>query len=228
MNDTVLRSALLDGVRLDYGDILEAAPGALAVPDFSPGYLSRRDRLLKAPFQAARPQWRRALRTAAVILLALALAAVALWANPTTRAWVERYILQHGRTMDEYSFYGQLVAIDVSKIRPDYVPDGFAEISAEEVHENWYITYENEDGDQIRFWILGIEEGNGLLFDNEHSICTDITIKGIKGQLYAAISPEYNSRLLLFDDESGRLYYFVGRQPSDELMKMAESMKNVG
>lgn len=227
MNDAVLRAALLDAVRLDYGEVLAAGPETLPEPDFSSGYLRRRARLFKNPFGYARPRWQKGLRAAAIILLVLAIAAGVVWTNPTARAWVERYfrIYREEVGMDEYTFHGNGISThDVSKIRPTYVPEGYVETEVFEAGGSQYVTYEKENGGWIEFSIRPLKQGGAFLLDTDHSTRSEITINGMEGQLYTALSSEWSNDLLLFDDEGGIFYHFESTEPPEVLIQMAESI----
>lgn len=220
--DAVLRSALLEAQRLDWGPVLE---GPLPEPAFSRRYLRRREALLKNPFQIVRPLWRKALRAAVWLLVAAGVALGGLWLNPSTRAWVEQYIFQRFEEVDEYRLSGDPANVgDLGNIRPGYVPDGFVETEALERAEDWYITYENGDGTSVTFYVMAAADGSSLLFDNEHSLLTDVTVNGWKGHLYSAISPEYSNYLVLFDEYRHCLYFFSSTIPANTLIQMAESI----
>lgn len=226
MNDTVLRAALLEAVRLDYREVLAAGPEELPEPDFSAGYLRRRARLLKNPFGYARPGWQKALRAAAVVLLVLSLAAAAVWTNPTARAWIERYIRVHQEDvgMDEFVLYGEKVMSDYQSIRPSYLPNGYVEVEAEEMGGMVFVTYENSNGDIMLFHIYPMEDGTDISFDNEHAIMEEITIRGFSGQLYTGLSSDDGNILVVFDEEHEVMYNLIAMEQTDTLLQIMESV----
>lgn len=224
--DAILRSALLEAQRLDWAPVLE---GPLPEPVFSRRYLRRREALLKNPFKIVRPLWQKALRAAVWILVAAGVAVGGLWLNPSTRAWVEQYIFQRFAEVDEYRFSGDRESVgDLGNIRPSYVPEGFAETEAVELTGDWHITYENEDGTSVTFYVMAAADGSSLLFDNEHSVLTDVTVNGWKGYLYTAISSEYSNYLVLSDEYRHCLYFFSSTLPANTLVQMAESIQFAG
>ncbi|MEA4955526.1 MAG: DUF4367 domain-containing protein [Pseudoflavonifractor sp.] len=224
--DAILRSALLEAQRLDWAPVLE---GPLPEPAFSRRYLRRREALLKNPFKIVRPVWQRFLRAAVWILVAAGVAVGGLWLNPSTRAWVEQYIFQRFAEVDEYRFSGDRESVgDLGNIRPSYVPEGFVETEAVELIGDWHITYENEDETRVSFYVMAATDGGSLGFDNEHSILTDITVNGMKGYLYTAVSSEYRSRLILSDEHRHCLYLLSSTLPANTLIQMAESIQFAG
>lgn len=220
--DAFLRAALLEAQRLDWAGVLE---GPLPEPAFSRRYLHRREALLQNPFPVLRPLWQRALRAAVWMLVAAGIALGGLWLNPSTRAWVERVVLHHRAEIDEYRFSGDPEDVgDLGNIRPSYVPDGFVETEALELMGNWYITYQNEAGFYIDLYVIAATDGSSLLFDNEHSTRSDITVNGMRGQLYTATSPEFSNRLILSDENRHCVYSLSSTIGTDILIQMAESL----
>ena len=227
--DAVLRSALLDAARADYGDVLAAAE-ELPEPEFSERYLAFRQRLLADPFaKDGQPFWKKALRVAACILLALGMAGGLVWGNPTTRAWVERYLFLRFEDRDEYQFQGAVGDVGgLGKIKPGYLPEGFQETDVEEFPAFVIFTYENDDGETISYYHMFLKSGGAIGFDNEHSDRTEIAINGINGQLYTSTEAEYSNYLILFDEENGYVYFFSSLVDEKELIKMAESLEYKG
>lgn len=227
--DRLLRFALLDAQRADCSVIMDSDASALPPPQFTSNYLRWEAKLLKDPFRyaerQAQPMWRKALRAAVWLLVAAGVAVGGLWLNPSTRAWVEQYIFRRYEEVDEYEFQGDGNKTEnLANIRPGYIPEGFEETQAVELAGDWYITYQNEMGDYIDFSVLAAVDGNFLGFDNEHSTRSEVTVSGMTGQLYTAISPEYNNRLMLSDENKGCIYFFASTIDTDTLIQMAKSL----
>lgn len=227
--DVLLRRALLDGVRADHEDILTADMAALPEPVYSMGYLQWQQKLRKAPFRRAVPQGRRILRAAACLLLVLGLSGILAWTNPTTRAWVEKYIFQHGEAVDQYEFRGQDgdPAL-LGTIVPGYLPEGFVETERDVAPLSADFIYQNEKEQVIYYSHILLSQGGAILFDNEHSTRSNITVNDMNGYLYTAISENYFNHLILFDEENGFVYYFFSTTSEKELVKMAESLGITG
>lgn len=223
--DSLLRSALLDAQREDWASLWS---GSLPQPDFSPGYRRWRESLLRDPFRRPRSPWQRLARAAMWLIVVSAVTISGLWLNPSTRAWVEQYILQRHEIVDEYQFYGDPTEVgELGNLRPSYVPEGFEEVEVHEFFGNWNIRYENDTGEAIKFYIIAANNGSSLLFDNEHSIKTPITVDGMSGELYTTTDPEYDNHLLLSDETRHCVYYFASLLSADTLIEMAESMEEI-
>lgn len=227
--DRILRFALLDAQRADLAAIMDADADALPTPPLSPRYLRWEARLLNDPFGFAkkriRPMWQRALRAAVWMLVAAGVALGGLWLTPSTRAWVEQYIFRRGAVVDEYRFQGDGKETEgLGKIRPGYVPEGFVETEASEFMGDWHVTYQDERGSYIHFSVLAAVDGKNLSFDNEHSILSDITVNGWRGQLYTATSSAFDDYLVLSDENMGCIYFFSSNTGTDVLIQMAETI----
>lgn len=223
--DRLFRSALLDAQREDWAALWT---DPLPQPDFSPGYRRWRAALLRDPFRRAKPRWQRLARAAMWLIVASAVTVGGLWLNPQTRAWMEQYILQRLEIVDEYDFYGDPGEVgDLGKLRPSYVPEGFEEVEARELSNDWHIIYENADGEIIYCYIIAAKNGSSLLFDNEHSVRTSIVVNGMKGELYTTTDPEYDNHLILSDETRHCVYYFASLLPTETLIQMAESIEEI-
>ena len=228
--DRALRHALVDAQREDRAQILRGEAADLPEPAFSAGYCRRRERLLKNPFgyarRTARPVWRTALRAAACVLLTLCLTTMMLWLNPSTRAWVERYVFQRFENHDEYTFNGEVGdASGLGGVAPAWLPEGFQQTEQIDFDFSADFTYENAEGQVIYYSQMLEKQGSELKFDNEHATRSDILVNDLGGQLYTASDPEYFNYLLLFDQEKKYIYLFTSTIDTDTLVKMAESLE---
>lgn len=128
--DALLRRALIDVIHEDCADILEGEPD---VPPHTEKYLRRERKLLADPLgyvrRLARPVWKKALRMAACILLALATLFGSVMAlSPSARAWVVRMYTEWQE--DRMNFYftpSSGVIGDPFDWRPSYLPPEYSE-----------------------------------------------------------------------------------------------------
>lgn len=227
----LVRSALLEATRREYAYILEAEN--LPHPDFSPRYLRERARLLADPFgyarRRARPLWKRAVRTAACILLCAGIAFGGLMAfSPEARAWVAQIVAEWRETHTEYTFTGAPEpGADVGVWRPGYVPEGFEEIERLDLERVGYIVYENADGLNIRFTYRLMSSSGSFSNDNEHSDYYQITVGGNPADLYVSTQADKRSYLIWTDEDLGMAYKLSSEVDYKELITMAESVKKI-
>ena len=62
------------------------------------------------------------------------------------------------------------------------------------------------------------------MFDTDHSTSSAISIHGMDGQLYTALSAEWPNVLILFDETNGLCYYLESNEPAQVLIQIANSL----
>ena len=227
----LVRSALLEATRREYAYILEAED--LPDPDFSPRYLRERARLLADPFgyarRRARPLWKRAVRTAACILLCAGIAFGGLMAfSPEARAWVAQIVAEWRETHTEYTFTGAPEpGADVGVWRPGYVPEGFEEIERLDTPGLGYVAYEDKDGVRLYFTYALMDQGSEFSNDNEHSKYMATTIESLPADLFIADEPGEFSYLIWADEDLEIAYKLSSAINDKELITIAESIEKL-
>ena len=232
--DIMLRSALMDAIRLEWAQELE---GTQPEHQFSARYLREREKLLKDPFGYARrktrPMWKKAVHLAASILLVVSIGLGGILAiSPEARAWVVKQLSV---------FWGDRSAVftipehqdglvDISHYRPTCIPDGFeivAEIDDSDVSLG--LTYRNMAGNYICFDSASSSDSVGFSFilDNEHSERQDVEVNGCPGTLMAANEAGWPSHLIWMDQELGISYCITSDLDYEELLQIAESVNYV-
>lgn len=227
----LVRSALLEATRREYAYILEAEN--LPHPDFSPRYLRERARLLADPFgyarRRARPLWKKAVRTAACILLCAGIAFGGLMAfSPEARAWVAQIVAEWRETHTEYTFTGAPEpGADVGVWRPGYVPEGFEEVLQIQESNFGHILYENQGGENIRFFYASMEQGINFSMDNEHSEYVQTSVHDCPAELYISNTEGESNHLLWYNENKKTVYQLSSQLDYQELITMAESIKKI-
>ena len=109
--------------------------------------------------------------------------------------------------------------LDFTVMESKYIPKGFEKIDTEVLYTMTFITYKNEDGEEIIYKQSKITNGTSII-DTENAEIEDMLINGYKGQL---ILKNGTGNLIWFDDE----YFYSIRSTieKEELIKMAESIK---
>jgi len=229
--DTMLRSALLEAVRQDWAHILEN--DHLPEPQFSSRFLRWERKVLADPFgyarRRARPLWKRAVRTAACILLCAGIAFGGLMAfSPQARAWVVQMIAEWRETHTKYTFTGEpRPDAGVGVWRPSYVPEGFEETDSLSWEQVGYVTYQAEDGRWIDFTYMLMDGHGGFSNDNEHSDYCQITIKDYPADLYISNTQGKSSHLIWVAEDLQIAYALSSQINYQELISMAESVEKI-
>lgn len=228
--DAVLRAALLDALRQDW---TEALRGEMPEPTFSRRYQEQRRKLLADPFaygkRAARPLWRRAVKTAACILLALGISAGAvLTVSPDARAWVQQVVVSWFEDHVDLTFDGDMEeGMELSAWEPTYLPEGFEVVDREEREGYMRIEYGDEEGNAIYLTCMAMDSGSKYSFNNEDSIPQQVVIQGKEVTLFKAQEEGKKNRLILLDEEAGITYILVSKLDAEELIKIAESVERM-
>lgn len=223
--DALLRRALIDVIHEDYADILEGEPD---VPPHPEKYLRRERKLLADPLgyvrRLARPVWKKALRMAACILLALATLFGSVMAlSPSARAWVVDRVIRWTQTYAEFSFITQDNEVITADWRPNYVPLGFEEVDAtwSETSHTLRLTYENLGGETIRIICKPYAQGNIFNVDNEHSNYQQIEVNGRPADLFSSNTDGFPNYVLWTSSGGGIAYMIVSDIDTDKLISIA-------
>lgn len=232
--DDILRSALMDAIRLEWAHVLEEPQPE---PHFSARYLREREKMLKDPFGYAkrktRPLWKKAVRLAASVLLVISIGlGGVLVISPEARAWVvERLSVIWG---DQFAFFRapkhQGGTIDISHYQPTYIPDGF------ELVEKWIpnesfseLTYKNMSDDYIYYNCVSLSEAGAFDFmlDDEHSDSDEVQINGLPATIMISNAEGWPSHLVWMDGEVGAAYCITTTVGFEEMIQIGESVAYV-
>lgn len=224
--DKLLTSALLEAAEIDYcGDIpSDEELDALITP--SKRFERRMQKLIKNPKAYARnlkrPIYIKALRTAAMILLAISITFGAAMLNPTARAWVERVVATWFDDRTEYKITEESGAHVPSDWVFGYIPEGF-EREFEHINElTFNVEYYNSDGVNVGISINRVANVN---IDNEHSEYYRIEIRGEPVDIYQTNTPDYPSHLIWYWSGEDVIVNISGYVGVEELIKIAENIE---
>lgn len=109
--------------------------------------------------------------------------------------------------------------IDFIVMEAEYIPKGFDKIDTEKLYTMIFITYKNEDGEEIIYKQNKITNGTSII-DTENAEIENIVINGYKGQI---VYKNETNHLIWLDNEY--LYSIRSTIEKEELIKMAESIK---
>lgn len=219
----------MEAVREDYAAVLAEAEAG-PPPEFSPRYRRRRLEMCNRPFayykKATRTLWRKALHSAACILLVAAVSLGAVMAvSPTARAWVQEVVSQWFQTHTRFVFTGSPNAgTETGAWKTGYLPEGFEiaeEIVGTQVTE---VRYQNGEGETIYLHYMLNEGGASISVDNEHQGYVELQINGNSAYLMKAEEEGAWNNLIWTDDESGVAFKLMSAIDSRELIRMAESI----
>ena len=225
--DAVLRAALLDANWADFSAVWE---GAREAPEFSPRFMAWEQTFFASPFACARrktrPMWKKVLRAAACILLALSLALGAAMLNPSARARIVHTVETWFAEYTSFTFTGPAQWDAPSgDWRPAYVPEGFSETDCVVRGRQTHVSYENAEGAFIDLFYMPAVQGTKISLDNEHSDHEQIAIGEHSADLFKSNTEGYFSHLIWVDEETGVSFHLVTQIDYRELINMAESIE---
>lgn len=188
--DALLPRALMDANLLQFQGVLEQAE--TLEPAFSPRYRRSRLRLMNDPMgwlrRRTRPVWRRALRSAACVFLACAVALGGLMAvSPTVRAAVLHWLREFTEQGVTYR-PGEAETGLAPSWRPAWLPEGayMLDLSALEDRTMWTLENTGPDSDDwSRLRITCASPGSGgIAFGFEKYTRQPATVQGVPADFY--------------------------------------------
>lgn len=225
--DGLLRRALMDANLERFRDVLDRADGV--EPAFSNRYLRRRMGLLADPFgwarRTVRPLWKKALGSAACVLLACTVTLGALMAvSPTVRAAVLHWLREISGSEMTYSTAGRPGEEDLpSSWRVTWLPEGWR---LREISDSAWM-YRREDGaDSLIFGCYPPAAGKLTTHVADavdaDSVRSTVQIRGYSADYYR--SEQY--RVLVWEDRDGYLFMLQDRGTMEEadFFRAAESV----
>lgn len=226
--DIRLRLALMDANLERFREALDRA----GEPAFSARYLRQRMRLLADPLgwarKAARPLWKKALQSAACVLLACTLTLGALMAaSPTVRAAVLNWLREiSGSEVTYHASSGDALETPPSW-RPTWLPEGWAMADNRARQARSWWTFVAKDGTKRRLTCACFDPSQGDIGTRINGadagrVRTDAAVQGYAADYYEGESDS----LLVWEDGDGRLFWLKTGWWVDrpELERIAESM----
>lgn len=226
--DSLLRQALLLAAIEDVKGIADAEQ-ADAEMEFSPEYLRNRMRLLADPFRYAkrklRPMWKKALKSAACLLLVCSLAfATLMIASPSARAAVKQWFIEWYETYIVYRFAGEAETDEMPQYEIGALPEGYAEVSRNVAPGYVKVIYENAVGEIIFFTYMQMQHGMATATELTDMAVTDIEVNGHLGQFFWSNDSE-QSNAIAWVDELVNLYFNVDMfGENEDVLHIAESV----
>lgn len=230
MNDAadnvIIRNILLDAASSEFAEELSnSEPVANSV-----SFQRQMRRMMANPTSWAklkrRPVWKRTLQTAAVILLACSITLGSIMvASPNARAAIIEWVIEWYENSIIYRFFGEPVFEDMPRYQIVNLPSGYCDTEEHlELPNNTEVTYENENGDMIRFEYMRVEEGSAIVMDTENMEISEIEINKCFGHLYMSQDPQQSSFITWYDDIKGIQFVIDGFFDKVALVSMAESV----
>ena len=161
------------------------------------------------------------LKIAAGVAIILALTLGTILTVPEVRATVLNVIIEWFDTNTSYRFSESSETTVV--LRPSYLPTGFHESSISQTGSMTTIIYKDIEDNSIYYICAPIHAGYSFAIDNEHSDHSQITINGIKADLYKAQTDQDSTHIIWQENQTS--LHLMSTITYQELIKMAESIQ---
>ena len=227
--DTLMRSVLLDALKLDVETTAGGEPAFEATPRHRRQMAAMLADPLKWARKRARPIWKSALQKVAVILLVFSLSLGSLMAvSPTVRAAVVRWVTEWYETHVVYRFWGEQIADEMPQYEVTDLPEGYAEIERVEWPSYVSIIYQNVN-DENASWIylqyIYMQQGASGNFGIENADIIPVTVNGLEGQLYLNRDAEgADSTITWIIPDENILFAVSAALNTDDILHIAESV----
>lgn len=218
-----LKAALREAYKLE----LEGLPSEEELrgkqPAFSPDFERRMKRMIR---RADHPLGHRVLRTAACLLLGLALSGACVLAlAPEARAALEGWVREMYESWFIYRRGGERGPVSEDRVYcPAWVPEGYEETAAPQAGTFVRIQYENGDGELLTVAYLKGARSAALEVEWEGAQVQPVAMKNANGDLYWNLE-EGPSILVWTDEERDAVFWITAPLGREELIRVAESIR---
>lgn len=228
--DRILRRAMLAATEEAFQDVLDA-PDTL--PPASPRHERSMQRMCRDPLvwarRQARPIWQQALRTAAMLALACALAfAALLTASPEARARVKNWFVEYRDRDALYTFNGDQPEEEMPRYVLEDIPEGYTWDAERSCDFPLLVCdiYTDSGVKMLTFQYHYMSDGVAMSVSTDHVTIYDITFDGCPAQLFISDLPDEISNALIWVDEEANIQFMVdGFFDADELCEIARSVR---
>lgn len=221
----LMHRVLMDALRMEWTDTLDRAQPMEASRKFQ----HQMKVMLADPFawyrKKIRPIWKKALRTAAVIIIASSLTFGTLIASsPVIRAAVIEWVREWYETHIVYRYSGEAIYEEMPQYEIINLPEGYTEIDRFISSGYVSVTYQNEDGLPLYLDYSFIQHGSATDFVTDNMDVSDIIVNGCTGQLFLSADSKQSSAITWIDGKKNIQFTLNGFSDSTNLVYMAESI----
>lgn len=217
--DSLARQALLDAVRQEYGSLMAEMPEHEFLPEFE----KNMGRLIR---RANHPVRHRIVQAAACLALAVLLSGCAVLAvSPEARAALAGWVKELRQEWSSYHYAGEIADAPKNTVYyPAWIPADYREVKPPEPGTFVHALYEGEDGALLSFsYQAGLKRTTfHVAWDN--AAVQRVTVAGSEADLYLNTAGETNV-LVWTDEAEGIVFWLAGRLTGEELVQMAESLR---
>ena len=196
-------------------------------PEFSITFLEKMNMLLR--LDKKRTVHKRRIRRLVAAILALMIAAAALITfHPTIRATVQKWLRTTFGSTILYHYIEEQPADALPNYSIGWLPEGYTLVDSYEDPACRYLVYQNKDEQYLYIDFNAMFDGtlNEMEWDPDLKYnYMQITVNGCPADLYIVPDQSVSSDLLWFDEDAGVAFQVSGFLSKDELIRIAENIK---
>lgn len=210
----------------------EALADSLPAPETcretgSPAFQMRMEKLLR---RARWRRWSKGLQKVAVLALVLLAAGVGVFSlNAKADEWVRGWVKEEDGSSIHYYFVGDVKEEDIVHYTIE-LPEGYSLTWGDICKDDGSFLYENDEGVYIAFeydYETIRSTGDMFLSTTDDEEKKEVTVNGIKADLYLATKPQNNSTIIWADPTTKAIIEVTAFMGEEELIQLAESVRPI-
>lgn len=210
-------------------ELAEAINASLPAPEechhqFSTKFERKMKRLI---YRTNHPIQHRILRSVASILLVVLLGFSSILAvSVDARAAVFGWIRGQYESFYAYFFEGRPGDEEPASYYPGWMPDGYEYETTLKIDGGEAIIFVNSDGAIAQFSYSSAPDSFGMYIESAECEHQTVSINGLEGDLYIPADTSLASGIVWIDSSNGVIFHVSAPINADELIKIAEHIKN--
>lgn len=222
ITDEMLREAARESLE-DYVNSLERDYDPEHPHQFSKEFEKKIERLKR---RANHPVFYKTMHRVASIALAILITGGAWIAvDAEARAAFVGWVKEVYGTFFVYRYSDEVTdAAETNTYRPEWIPDGYTEIYADDASDGGSVLYENADGKYLQFFYVVKPNESNLFVENTDAVKHPIAVNGQPGDYIKSNNPEMPDSIV-WANEREHLFYVAGYLTENKLVQFAESIK---
>lgn len=226
--DKCMRNILIDCLKMDLEDSKKYQAA------FNPSYRYQRQMriMLNDPLQwerdISRPIWKHVLRSVAVVLLMVLVGfGGVMTVSPSARAAVIRWVTEWYETYVIYQYHGEQIEGKMPRYEITELPEGYTEVERIENPASVSVLYADGLGSFICLDYTHMQQGGMTIIVTDESEVMDITVNGMKGQLFLPNDPENTTAVTWIDTVESIQFKIDAAFDELNMLYIAESVSSL-
>ena len=218
--ERAIRNALVIDIEKIYGLHDDCQDNSIP---HTPKYLSFEKKILKDPMsyvnRISKSIWKRAIQTAAMIILTIAVIFGLMITMPPVRAFVFSVVEEYADHNEHKTFETRPDGV-IGECNVGYLPEGFAMVSSSDAG----LIVFSDGNSKINLIYDYAHSDTWIAVNNEDVLVQDTMIGEHHGFMYISLSGDKKNGIVWFDEVEKMQFFISSTIDIDELIKVAESV----